>query len=192
MYGYDERKEKESRIGESCLLHKFLGLISVHMLASLKLVWKEKAASFSSKGFKRKCVGAVRKGLKAREHPSLRLESSLTGPTILAGTRGMSALQLVALIYPLEYRILSVWSLIYGLLQIGCHLLHLCSEPGRLWSEEDNVIGAAGALAQHWADENTSCSHLTRLNWVRKGLCRSTTPCNKASVLLLSHPNKCD
>lgn len=56
-------------------------------------------------------------------------------------------------------RILPVRTLISGLLHVGHHLLHVCSKPERLWSEEDN--GAVGALAQQQADESTSWSRLT-------------------------------
>lgn len=88
MCGYEDIKEEESRIGESLLFHKFLGLISVHMLASLKPVWKEEATLFLSKGFKRKCNGTVRSDLTAREGPSLRLENSLMWPTHTSLNKG--------------------------------------------------------------------------------------------------------
>lgn len=45
-----------------------------------------------------------------------------------------------------------------------------------LWSEDDNVMGSAVAIAQHWSDKGTSCLHLARLSWVSKRLCKAPHP----------------
>lgn len=155
--------------------HKFLSLISLHILASLKAVWKEETALFLAKNLKRKCSGTVRNGPKGREDPLSSEQLNVIYQIVL--DKGHACITALGLSLSPAIQNFPCMEADWWPSAVTC--------SPRLWTRGTLTWrGRCGGetLAEPQADESTSCLHLTRLSWVDKGLCRSTGPYNKASV----------
>lgn len=135
---------------------KFLVLISLHMLASLKPVWKEETAFFIAKNLKWKCSGTVRNGSKGGED-SLFSSKQLNTIYHIVLDEWHACITTLGLSLSPGIENFACTETDWWPSADGVSLAPLWSVPEELSPEEEDVVGVAETIAEHQADESTSC-----------------------------------